>query len=131
MNRIIEVPRVVKGILQPTVIQVELAGADGLFPTVTIRTDKRKRSDTWRSVETYQCIELPASGGRGFQLLKNDHERYDSFVGVDAADHRCDCLGHLHHGYCKHCDALSYLCQLGLLPDPKQRPTDGELHVAI
>lgn len=70
------------------------------------------------TVYAVQELNVGTTPGRGFTLLKAfggsdpGQERYDVFISTVVApgegDH-CTCTGFLHHGHCKHADALRTL----------------------
>jgi hypothetical protein len=66
-------------------------------------------------VTDYFLSEIGAAEGRGFDLEKIDHapaghptDRYQVNLLPDG-HHTCDCLGHAHHGHCKHVEGLAAL----------------------
>jgi hypothetical protein len=69
----------------------------------------------------YHVRELPAVGGRGFELEKIDRDapaesrdRYHVFLSDEG--HTCTCLGYERWGHCKHTEGLAALLT--------QRPPD-------
>lgn len=73
--------------------------------TLTIHTD--------RASADYLVTEFPTGwDGRGFRLDKVttgtdcEAEGYDLFCGRNGQDRSCECRGFLHHGHCKHMDAV-------------------------
>jgi len=74
----------------------------------------------------YTCVEIPADGGRGFEVAKIDDEgltvaTYHVLLAEDGC-HACDCKGMLRHGTqadgrsCKHVDGIAALVKAGKLP---------------
>jgi hypothetical protein len=68
-------------------------------------------------VTDYFLSEIGAAEGPGFELEKIDHaptgqptDRYHVNLLPDGR-HTCDCLGHEHHGHCKHVEGLQALFQ--------------------
>jgi hypothetical protein len=66
-------------------------------------------------VTDYFLSEIGTAEGRGFELEKIDHaptgqptDRYHVLLASDG-HHTCDCLGHAHHGHCKHVEGLAAL----------------------
>lgn len=62
----------------------------------------------------YFLTELPADFGRGFQLDKIGGPATYA-VHLDGAEKRCECMGFLHRGRCKHADGLAALIAAGKL----------------
>jgi len=68
----------------------------------------------------YWLTAIPSAiGGRAFELVKGERRGGETYHLRILSDGRaeCDCKGHVHHGHCKHGDALLKLLELGELPD--------------
>lgn len=72
---------------------------------------------TDRSADTYAVVESVSDWtGRAFILAKYEGEEvYSVFCTAGADPSRCDCIGHEHHGHCKHVAALERLIAEGCL----------------
>jgi hypothetical protein len=71
---------------------------------------------------------IDADYGIGFEVRKPFPETDVYHVHYDPARRysSCDCKGGLHHGHCKHQEAIIALIRSGKLsvPEPKQQPSD-------
>jgi len=87
----------------------------------------------WRE-DRYACREFDSPMGRAFHVEKHgprggDGHVYDVLITANARECRCDCLGFLHHGHCRHVEGLRAL--LGPIGDPaileRTRPNTADL----
>lgn len=125
----IDVRRIKEG--QPTTaeMEVELVRDDTGLELV-IRSEWRKRKETWGKVDTYSLVEFGCEIGRAFTLAKNDSPDVYNCLLANPQDSLCTCIGFEKGGYCKHLDALAYLLGTGELDNDK-KPSgtvpDGEI----
>jgi hypothetical protein len=91
-----------------------------LAPTATM--EGIVRITAGRSCQDYDLARVPADFGAGFRLTKllGEHDTYH--VNLNGQASLCDCLGHTHHGHCKHVDALAALVRAGRLSAGPSRP---------
>ena len=89
----------------------------------------------------YAANPLPADFGLGFTLTKQEAERgpdgltikdgatYHVNLDPNTGRHSCECLGHLHHGRCKHVSALLALFVAGRLQAAPARVSKEEADI--
>jgi hypothetical protein len=82
--------------------------ADNPFSIITIPEG--------RKVDDYIVRPMPSDWGTAFQVKKIfDADQKVYRVLVDGVRCNCECLGHMHHGHCRHVEALQTLRQHGML----------------